>query len=72
MRLQIENVSMEYGEGEIVSVKVRFSGRDAARTVSLSGYIPLSAKEYEGNESVPALETLVREQVTAKLSESAE
>ncbi|WP_183030289.1 hypothetical protein [Clostridium sp. 1xD42-85] len=64
---------MRYKEGQVDSVQVHFNGNDEQRTISISGYIPLTAEQYAGNESVGALEGIVRQEVSEKvLQENAE
>lgn len=67
MKLQIERVAMNYEGGVMVSVQVHFSARDEARTNSFSGHVQFSAEEYFGNESLPVLESLVRNKATELL-----
>lgn len=64
---------MRYKEGQVDSVQVHFNGNDEQRTISINGYIPLTAEQYAGNESVEALEGIVRQEVSEKvLQENAE
>jgi len=67
MQIQIASVNMRYENGEPASVQVFFNGHDEERQININGYVPLSAAEYAGNESLPALATVVRQQVSAKL-----
>ena len=68
MTIQITNVNMRYADGELDSVQVFFAGRNEDGSINISGYIPLSAEEYTGNESVPTLTALVKNKVIEKLS----
>lgn len=68
MIFQITNVNMRYAEGELESVQVFFTGRNEDGSINISGYIPLSAEEYAGNESISNLTNLVKEKVIEKLS----
>jgi hypothetical protein len=70
MIIQVTNVNMRYAEGELDSVQVFFTGRNEDGSINISGYIPLSAEEYAGNESVPTLTALVKNKVIEKLSPS--
>lgn len=69
MNVQITSVNMRYSDGQVSSVQVHYSGRDADRTVSINGYVPLTAEEYAGNEGLEALEGLVRQFVSEKVLE---
>lgn len=59
---------MRYAEGELESVQVFFTGRNEDSSINISGYIPFSAEEYAGNESISNLTNLVKEKVIEKLS----
>ena len=64
---------MQYGdEVNIDRVRIYFSGRSEDRTVNINGQIPLTSKEYKGNESVPALEGIVKEHVIEELQREPE
>lgn len=60
MKIQITNVNMAYEDGEVVGVQVYFHGYTEDRFISVNGTLPLSAEEYEGNESVVKMVGLVR------------
>ncbi|MCU9614070.1 hypothetical protein OEV98_10915 [Caldibacillus lycopersici] len=70
MNIQITNVNMRYAEGALESVQVFFNGQDQERTISISGYVPLAAEEYVGNESVTALTGLIKQSVSERLLET--
>ena len=72
MKIQITSVNMRYSDGKVDRVQVHFTGHDEGRTISINGYIPLTAEEYEGNESVVALEGIVRQQVSEKILQEQE
>ena len=40
---------------------------DEERTVNINGYVPLTAEEYAGNESIANLEAVVRQSVADRL-----
>ncbi|MUV39486.1 hypothetical protein JNUCC1_03364 [Lentibacillus sp. JNUCC-1] len=67
MTINITSVNVRYAEGAADSVQVHFSAYDDQRTINVNGYIPLTAAEYEGNESLSALEGLVRQEVSSKI-----
>ncbi|GAE31931.1 hypothetical protein [Halalkalibacter hemicellulosilyticus] len=57
--VQINSTNIRYQDGDISRVDVYFHGRNARHTYSVTGYIPLTAKEYQGNEALAALTELV-------------
>lgn len=67
MKFQITNVNMRYDDGVVELVQVQFTGNDEKRTVNINGYIPLTAEEYAGNESIENLEAVVRQSVAERL-----
>jgi hypothetical protein len=67
MIIQITNVSMRYEDGAVASVQVHFNGHNEDRTININGYIPLTAEQYAGNESVTALQAIVRQEVANKI-----
>lgn len=66
MNIQITNVNMTYEEGAVKGVQVFFHGYDAERTINLSGFIPLTADEYAGNESIDNLNGLIHDNLSAR------
>ena len=69
MNIQITSVNMRYADGTIDNVQVHFNGRDEERTISVNGYIPLTAEEYEGNEAISTLEGIVRQKVAERITQ---
>ena len=69
MIIQITSVNMRYKDGIIDNIQVHFTGRDEERTISVNGYIPLTAEEYEGNEAISALEGIVRQKVAERITQ---
>ena len=69
MNIQITSVNVRYADNAVDSVQVHFNGRDEGRTISVNGYIPLTAEEYNGNEAISALEGVVRQQVAEKITQ---
>ncbi|MBO0962936.1 hypothetical protein J1P26_25010 [Neobacillus sp. MM2021_6] len=68
MKIQIASVNISYSpEGEVVSVQVFFQGYDEERTININGYLPLTAGEYSGNESITALTNIVKNSVSSRL-----
>ncbi|KAF0822503.1 hypothetical protein V7200_03520 [Cytobacillus firmus] len=72
LNLQITNINIRYAEGQLESVQVHFNGHDEKRTVNVNGYIPFTAEEYAGNESVTALTGLVRTHIADRLLQTSE
>jgi len=70
-KLQIEQVSMSYDDGKVTKVRVDYSVRGEVLR-SGRGTLELSAKEYEGNESVSVLEGLIRDALIAEVKELAD
>lgn len=70
MNVNITNVNMRYdNEGNLQTVQVHFSSHNVDRSINANGYITLTAAQYAGNESVTALETIVRQEVSTKIME---
>ncbi|MGD6873026.1 hypothetical protein ACQCU1_12685 [Sutcliffiella horikoshii] len=69
MNIRISSTNVRYSdEGEVASVQVHFSGHDEQRTINVNGYIPLTAEEYNGNESITALTILIKANLAARLA----
>ncbi len=69
IRISSTNVRYDQETGEVESVQVHFSGHDQNRTINVNGYIPLTAEEYSGNESIANLTGLVKQNLAARLAE---
>lgn len=72
MNIQITSVNMRYEGSEIASVQVSFQSYVDERTLNLSGNVPLTVSEYEGNESIVKLSALVRQKVSERFVEVTE
>lgn len=70
MNIQVTNINIRYVESVIDGVQVYFNGYDDNREVNINGYIPLTADEYTGNESIAVLTEIVKQTVSNKLTES--
>lgn len=68
MNVQITNINISYNEGKINTVQVYFSGATENHEINISGYVPLTSQEYEGNESIEKLTDIVRQTIVDKLS----
>lgn len=67
MNVQITGVSMKYKENIIDGVNVQFKAQNEDRTININGFIPLTADQYAGNESLSDLEDVVRQEVANKI-----
>ena len=70
MNVQITNINISYNEGEINTVQVYFSATTENHEINISGYVPLTAEEYQGNESIEVLTDIVKQTIIEKLSPS--
>ncbi|WP_078379166.1 hypothetical protein [Sutcliffiella halmapala] len=69
LKIQITSVNPRYTpEGELENVQVHFISHDDSRTININGYLPLSPEEYQGNESLTALGTIVKENLADRLT----
>lgn len=68
MNVQITNINISYADGEISAVQVYFSGATENHEINISGYVPLTAEEYQGNESIEVLTGIVKQTIIDKLS----
>ncbi|WP_079708006.1 hypothetical protein [Paraliobacillus ryukyuensis] len=69
MNITITNVSMNYKEGIVDNVRVNFRGNAEERTITVNGYIPLTAAEYNENSTIDALRSIVRDKVSERILE---
>lgn len=68
MNTQITNINISYTDGKISAVQVYFSGATENHEINISGYVPLTPEEYQGNESIEKLTDIVRQTIIEKLS----
>lgn len=68
MNVQITNININYTDSKINAVQVYFSGATENHEINISGYVPLTAEEYQGNESIEKLTDIVRQTIVDKLS----
>lgn len=68
MNVQITNINISYTDSKINTVQVYFSGATENHEINISGYVPLTSQEYEGNESIEKLTEIVRQTIIEKLS----
>ena len=69
MNITINSINLKLKDGELVGANVYFTGNED--TINLSGYIPLTAEEYDG-KTYAELESLVKTKVIEKLQAPAE
>ena len=69
MNITINSINLKLKDGELVGANVYFTGNEG--TINISGYIPLTADEYDG-KTYAELESLVKTKVIEKLQASAE
>lgn len=69
MNITINSINLKLKDGELVGANVYFTGKED--TVNVSGYIPLTADEYDG-KTYAELESLVKTKVIEKLQAPAE
>lgn len=67
LEIQITATNIRYEAGGVSTVHVQFQGRDPEGTINLSGYIPLTPEEYQGNESLIALSGVIRTKIINRL-----
>lgn len=69
MNIQITSVNISYNEEQkINTVLVYFVGNTDDKNIGINGYVPLTAEEYTGNESIEKLTDIVRQTIVDKLS----
>lgn len=68
MNIQITNINIRYQEGDVDGVQVYFTGNDEERSISLNGYVPLTAEEYVGNETITELSKIIKQKINEKLN----
>lgn len=68
MNVQITNINISYNEGKINTVQVYFSGATENHEINISGYVPLTSEEYQGNESIEVLTGIVKQTIIDKLT----
>lgn len=69
MEIAITNINLKLNNGSLIGANVYFTGKE--KTINISGYIPLTAEEYDG-KTYAELETLVSNKVIEKLQSPAD
>ncbi|MGW6384178.1 hypothetical protein [Peribacillus butanolivorans] len=72
LEIQITATNIRYADGGVSAVNVQFQSKDSEGAINLSGYIPLTTEEYQGNEALSALTEVVREKLIDRLKPQAE
>lgn len=67
MKIEIVSTNIQRDNDVIIGVSVNFVARDTERTVSLSGYVPLTPIEYADNEDTALLEQFIRSYISEKI-----
>jgi hypothetical protein len=68
MNVQITNINISYADRAINAVQVYFSATTENHEINISGYVPLTSQEYEGNEPIEKLTEIVRQTIIDKLT----
>jgi hypothetical protein len=66
--VQINNINIRYEGGQVSGAQVYFNGSNEDHSISLSGYVPLTAEEYVGNEAITELSKIVKQKINEKLN----
>ena len=69
MNIVINSINLKLKDGDLVGANVYFTGNED--TINVSGYIPLTAEEYDG-KTYAELKSLVKTKVIEKLQPPAE
>lgn len=72
IEIQIMSTNIQYNDGAVSSVTVHFQGKDEEKQINLSGRIPLTAEEYNGNAELDALKEKIRSKLVDRLEVDAE
>lgn len=68
MNVQITNINISYTDSKINAVQIYFSATTENHEINISGYVPLTSEEYQGNESIEVLTGIVKQTIIEKLS----
>lgn len=67
MVIQVMSIDVKYREDQPEGVIISFTASNKSRTISVNGSLPLTDAEYEANQGVRSLETLVKQRVINEL-----
>lgn len=68
VNVQINSINIRYKDGQVSGVQVYFNGSNEDRSISLSGYVPLTAEEF--NLNLSELQDLVKAKIVERLQET--
>jgi len=68
--VQINNINIRYEGGQVSGAQVYFNGSNEDHSISLSGYVPLTAEEF--NLNLAELQDLVKTKIIERLQAPAE
>lgn len=69
MDIAITSINLKLNDGELTGANIYFNGK--ANTINMSGYIPLTATEYDG-KTYDQLESIVIEKIVEKIKNPVE
>ncbi|WP_433959070.1 hypothetical protein [Cytobacillus horneckiae] len=69
--IQITGTNIPYTSEGLSQVHVQFQAHDPERQISINGYIPFTAEQYEGKQAISALKELVRVELVNRLEPEA-
>ena len=69
MNITINSINLKLKDGKLVGANIHFTGNND--TIHVSGYIPLTAEEYDG-KTYDELKSLVKTKVIEKLQAPAD
>ncbi len=68
MNVQINNINIRYEDGQVSGAQIYFNGSNEDHSISLSGYVPLTAEEF--NLNLSELQDLVKAKIVDRLQDS--
>jgi hypothetical protein len=66
--VQINNINIRYEGGQVSGAQIYFNGSNEDHSISLSGYVPLTAEEF--NLNLSELQDLVKAKIVERLQET--
>lgn len=72
MNIRISTVNVRYADGGVAGATVHFTGRDDNEYINISGSLPLSAEEYNGNEAPARLTQVIENKIVEMMVEDTE
>ncbi len=68
VNVQINNINIRYEDGQVSGAQIYFNGSNEDHSISLNGYVPLSAEEF--NLNLVELQDLVKTKIIERLQET--